>query len=88
MRPRTTYAFSYGTTQFNDYPKLGVWPDAYYTTFNIFTNGRTRQLKLCATIARPCCLGRSDSNASTSTSLAACSRRISTELPACQRRNT
>lgn len=43
------YAFNYGTTQFNDYPKLGVWPDAYYTTFNIFTNGRTfAGSKLCA----------------------------------------
>jgi hypothetical protein len=34
------YAFSYGT-QFPDYPKLGVWPDAYYITFNMFTNGQT-----------------------------------------------
>jgi hypothetical protein len=30
------YAFPY--SQFNDYPKLGVWPDAYYVTFNMFTN--------------------------------------------------
>ncbi len=35
------YAFSYGSTQFNDYPKLGVWPDGYYITYNIFTNGQT-----------------------------------------------
>jgi hypothetical protein len=35
------YAFSYGNTQFNDYPKLGVWPDGYYTTYNIFNNGQT-----------------------------------------------
>ena len=43
------YAFSYGTTQFNDYPKLGIWPDAYYVTFNIFTNGTTfAGSKLCA----------------------------------------
>jgi PKD repeat protein len=32
------YAFSYGSSQFPDYPKLGVWPDAYYITFNMFTN--------------------------------------------------
>jgi hypothetical protein len=32
------YAFSYGNTQFNDYPKLGVWPDGYYITYNMFTN--------------------------------------------------
>ena len=31
------YAFSYGSV-FPDYPKLGVWPDAYYITFNMFTN--------------------------------------------------
>ena len=42
------YAFSYGTG-FNDYPKLAVWPDAYYVTFNIFTDGRTfAGAKLCA----------------------------------------
>jgi hypothetical protein len=35
------YAFSYGTTQFNDYPKLGVWSDGYYITYNIFNNGQT-----------------------------------------------
>lgn len=35
------YAFSYGTTQFNDYPKLGVWPDGYYASYNIFNNGQT-----------------------------------------------
>src|SRR5262249_4310802 len=33
------YAFSYGNVQFPDYPKLGVWPDAYYISFNIFNNG-------------------------------------------------
>jgi len=34
------YAFSYGNG-FNDYPKLGVWPDGYYISYNIFTNGQT-----------------------------------------------
>jgi hypothetical protein len=28
------YAFQYPV--FNDYPKMGVWPDAYYFTFNMF----------------------------------------------------
>ena len=43
------YAFGYGTTQFNDYPKLGVWNNAYYVTYNIFTNGQTfAGPKLCA----------------------------------------
>jgi hypothetical protein len=31
------YAFSYGSV-FPDYPKMGVWPDAYYISFNMFTN--------------------------------------------------
>jgi hypothetical protein len=35
------YAFSYGNIQFNDYPKLGVWPDGYYISYNIFNNART-----------------------------------------------
>ena len=35
------YAFSYGNTDFPDYPKMSVWPDAYYITFNIFANGST-----------------------------------------------
>jgi len=28
------YAFSY--SNLNDYPKLGVWPDGYYTSYNMF----------------------------------------------------
>jgi len=32
------YAFQFSAL--NDYPKLGVWPDAYYATFNMF-NGNT-----------------------------------------------
>jgi hypothetical protein len=43
------YAFSYGNTQFNDYPKLGVWPDGYYLSYNIFNNGQTfAGSKVCA----------------------------------------
>lgn len=30
------YAFPY--SQFNDFPKLGVWPDAYYVSYNMFTS--------------------------------------------------
>ncbi len=30
------YRYSFGYTVFPDYPKLAVWPDAYYTTFNGF----------------------------------------------------
>jgi hypothetical protein len=43
------YSFNYGNVAFPDYPKLGVWPDAYYTTFNIFNNGTTfAGSKVCA----------------------------------------
>jgi hypothetical protein len=34
------YAYSFGTT-FPDYPKVGVWTDGYYFTFNLFAHGRT-----------------------------------------------
>jgi hypothetical protein len=43
------YSFSYGNTNFPDYPKMGSWPDAYYTTFNVFANGSTFSgANLCA----------------------------------------
>jgi hypothetical protein len=42
------YAFSYNR-DFNDYPKMGVWPDAYYITYNIFRNGsQFRGNRVCA----------------------------------------
>ncbi|MFY9559139.1 MAG: choice-of-anchor D domain-containing protein [Terriglobales bacterium] len=34
------YSFAFGN-QFNDYPKMGVWPDGYYISFNNFLNGQT-----------------------------------------------
>ena len=43
------YAFSYSL--FNDYPKLAVWPDAYYATYNLFPNSHTDRfqgVQLCA----------------------------------------
>src|SRR5260221_5595100 len=33
------YSFQY--TNFDDYPKMGVWSDAYYETFNMFAGGTT-----------------------------------------------
>ena len=42
------YSFNYGNTQFPDYPKLGVWPDAYYISFNIFTGNTFSGAKVCA----------------------------------------
>ena len=41
------YAFTYGNSTFNDYPKLGVWPDGYYVTYNMFTSS-FQGAKLCA----------------------------------------
>ena len=32
------YAFDYNRS-FNDYPKMSVWPDAYYISYNMFRNG-------------------------------------------------
>lgn len=32
--------YSFQEPNFNDYPKLGVWPDGYYVSFNMF-NGNT-----------------------------------------------
>src|SRR5262249_42854774 len=45
------YSFSY--TDFNDYPKLSVWPDAYYVTYNMFNPTKTVFLG-----ARVCALDR------------------------------
>jgi Chitobiase/beta-hexosaminidase C-terminal domain len=33
------YRYSFHYTDFPDYPKMGVWPDAYYITFNMFAGG-------------------------------------------------
>jgi hypothetical protein len=40
------YAFQY--SNFPDYPKLAVWPDAYYTTFNMFSGNTFAGGKVCA----------------------------------------
>ena len=43
------YSFAYGS-DFPDYPKMGVWPDGYYTTYNMFNAAGTAFLgaKVCA----------------------------------------
>jgi hypothetical protein len=40
------YAFQY--SGFNDYPKAGVWPDAYYVTYNMFVPNTFGGAKVCA----------------------------------------
>jgi hypothetical protein len=43
------YAFQYDNIGFNDYPKMGVWPDGYYITYNIFNNAQTfAGARICA----------------------------------------
>ncbi len=41
------YRYAYQFSQFNDYPKFGVWPDAYYASFNMFTSS-FQGAKACA----------------------------------------
>jgi hypothetical protein len=67
------YAYSYGT-DFNDYPKMGVWSDGYYITYNMFRRGRTfvgnrvcafeRDKMLTGASARQLCAQTSNSYAS------------------------
>ncbi|MEZ4360027.1 MAG: proprotein convertase P-domain-containing protein [Kofleriaceae bacterium] len=40
------YQFSFAA--FNDYPKMALWPNAYYFTFNLFQNNEFTGSKLCA----------------------------------------
>ena len=35
------YRYSFSYADFPDYPKMGVWPDAYYITYNLFKGGST-----------------------------------------------
>jgi hypothetical protein len=44
------YRYSFQYANFPDYPKLGVWPDAYYETFNLFNANGTSFLgpEVCA----------------------------------------
>ena len=42
------YAFSFGKNVFNDYDKFGVWPDAYYGAFNLFSPNQFLGAKACA----------------------------------------
>src|SRR5262245_1214946 len=34
------WAYGFGS-DLNDYPKIGVWPDGYYVTWNMFQNGNS-----------------------------------------------
>jgi hypothetical protein len=42
------YVFTFGQNVFNDYPKFGVWSDAYYGAYNLFSSSAFLGAKACA----------------------------------------
>lgn len=42
------YRYAFKQPYFNDYPKLGVWPDAYYATYNLFKGSTYVGPRACA----------------------------------------
>jgi hypothetical protein len=42
------YVFTFGQNVFNDYSKFGVWPDAYYGAYNLFSPSTFLGAKACA----------------------------------------
>ncbi len=40
--------YSFQEPNFNDYPKLGVWPDGYYMSFNMFSGNTFVGARACA----------------------------------------
>src|SRR5579859_4147859 len=42
------YRYAFSQPNFNDYPKLGVWPDAYYISFNMFSGNSFVGGRACA----------------------------------------
>jgi hypothetical protein len=42
------YRYAYQYADFPDYPKLGIWPDAYYVTYNMFTGNTFKGAQSCA----------------------------------------
>lgn len=51
------YAFAFSS--FPDYPKLGVWPDAYYMTYNLFNGNTFAGAESCAMDRAAMIAGRS-----------------------------
>jgi Bacterial Ig-like domain (group 3) len=47
--PTGSYArYSYSFSNLPDYPKMGVWPDAYYVTYNMFNGNTFLGAQVCA----------------------------------------
>lgn len=42
------YRYSFAFSSFPDYPKLGVWPGSYVTTYNLFNGNTFRGAEACA----------------------------------------
>lgn len=42
------YRYAFAMPYFNDYPKIGVWPDAYYASFNMFNGNSFVGARACA----------------------------------------
>ncbi|MBK7665042.1 MAG: hypothetical protein IPJ21_16145 [Sterolibacteriaceae bacterium] len=49
------YRYAFSMPNFNDYPKIAIWPDAYYASFNMFNAAGTAFLG-----ARACAFDRSN----------------------------
>ncbi len=41
------YVYAFQQPYFPDYPKIGVWPDGYYATFNMFRGNRFLGARVC-----------------------------------------
>jgi len=44
----TYYRYEFTQPNFNDYPHMGVWPDAYYITYNMFKGNTFQGARACA----------------------------------------
>jgi len=44
----TYHRYAFSMPNFPDYPKLGVWPDAYYASFNMFSGNSFVGARACA----------------------------------------
>jgi hypothetical protein len=42
------YRYQYSFSDMNDYPKIGVWPDGYYVTYNLFNGSSFDGAQVCA----------------------------------------
>jgi len=42
------FRYAYQFSEFNDYPKLGIWPDGYYISFNLYNGNTFDRVEVCA----------------------------------------